>query len=62
MIYLMKSSLMRTVDQMITCWLFPNRSRYFHWKLNLYVILLVLIFVVPFYIGYFVVSNIRLCK
>lgn len=25
-------------------------------------ILLVLIFVVPFYIGYFVVSNIRLCK
>ncbi|KAG7256346.1 hypothetical protein CRUP_026624 [Coryphaenoides rupestris] len=33
-------------------------SRYFHWKLNLYVILLVLIFVVPFYIGYFVVSNI----
>ncbi|CAG05859.1 unnamed protein product, partial [Tetraodon nigroviridis] len=35
-------------------------SRYFHWKLNLYVILLVLIFVVPFYIGYFVVSNIRL--
>lgn len=39
-----------------------NSSRYFHWKLNLYVILLVLIFVVPFYIGYFVVSNIRLCK
>uniref|UniRef100_A0A673KRB4 Golgi pH regulator-like n=1 Tax=Sinocyclocheilus rhinocerous TaxID=307959 RepID=A0A673KRB4_9TELE len=39
-----------------------STSRYFHWKLNLYVILLVLIFVVPFYIGYFVVSNIRLCK
>lgn len=39
-----------------------HSSRYFHWKLNLYVILLVLIFVVPFYIGYFVVSNIRLCK
>ncbi|KAG7258876.1 hypothetical protein CRUP_018563 [Coryphaenoides rupestris] len=37
-------------------------SRYFHWKLNLYVILLVPIFVVPFYIGYFVVSNIRLCQ
>uniref|UniRef100_A0A3Q1EKX7 G protein-coupled receptor 89B n=1 Tax=Acanthochromis polyacanthus TaxID=80966 RepID=A0A3Q1EKX7_9TELE len=37
-----------------------SSSRYFHWKLNLYVILLVLIFVVPFYIGYFVVSNIRL--
>ncbi|MGH0190046.1 UNVERIFIED_CONTAM: hypothetical protein FKN15_041927 [Acipenser sinensis] len=37
-------------------------SRYFHWKVNLYVILLVLIFVVPFYIGYFVVSNIRLLQ
>lgn len=37
-------------------------SRYFHWKLNLCVILLVLVFMVPFYIGYFVVSNIRLCK
>uniref|UniRef100_A0A665U7S3 Golgi pH regulator n=1 Tax=Echeneis naucrates TaxID=173247 RepID=A0A665U7S3_ECHNA len=39
-----------------------SSSRYFHWKLNLYVILLVLIFVVPFYIGYFVVSNIRLLQ
>ncbi|TSL16104.1 Golgi pH regulator [Bagarius yarrelli] len=39
-----------------------STSRYFHWKLNLYVILLVLIFVVPFYIGYFVVSNIRLLQ
>ncbi|CAB1344240.1 unnamed protein product [Coregonus sp. 'balchen'] len=37
-------------------------TRYFHWKFNLYVILLVLIFVVPFYIGYFVVSNIRLLQ
>ncbi|KAM9485382.1 Golgi pH regulator-like [Salvelinus alpinus] len=39
-----------------------TNSRYFHWKFNLYVILLVLIFVVPFYIGYFVVSNIRLLQ
>uniref|UniRef100_A0A3P9MU22 G protein-coupled receptor 89B n=1 Tax=Poecilia reticulata TaxID=8081 RepID=A0A3P9MU22_POERE len=39
-----------------------STSRYFHWKLNLYVILLVLIFVVPFYIAYFVVSNIRLLQ
>uniref|UniRef100_A0A671W4I2 G protein-coupled receptor 89B n=1 Tax=Sparus aurata TaxID=8175 RepID=A0A671W4I2_SPAAU len=39
-----------------------SSSRYFHWKFNLYVILLVLIFVVPFYIGYFVVSNIRLLQ
>lgn len=37
-------------------------SRYFHWKLNLCVILLILVFMVPFYIGYFVVSNIRLCE
>ncbi|KAH0624917.1 hypothetical protein JD844_032844 [Phrynosoma platyrhinos] len=37
-----------------------SSSRYFHWKLNLCVILLVLVFMVPFYIGYFVVSNIRL--
>lgn len=35
-------------------------SRYFHWKVNLCVILLVLVFTVPFYIGYFIVSNIRL--
>ncbi|ELK29861.1 Golgi pH regulator [Myotis davidii] len=35
-------------------------SRYFHWKLNLCVILLILVFLVPFYIGYFIVSNIRL--
>uniref|UniRef100_A0A4W3J6Q2 G protein-coupled receptor 89B n=1 Tax=Callorhinchus milii TaxID=7868 RepID=A0A4W3J6Q2_CALMI len=39
-----------------------SSSRYFHWKLNLYVILMVLIFVVPFYIAYFVVSNIRLLQ
>ncbi|XP_053167570.1 Golgi pH regulator B isoform X11 [Hemicordylus capensis] len=37
-----------------------SSSRYFHWKLNLCVILLVLVFMVPFYIGYFIVSNIRL--
>lgn len=50
---------------MILCWsvfwLYFS-SRYFHWKLNLCVILLILIFMVPFYIGYFVVSNIRLCE
>ncbi|XP_068946274.1 Golgi pH regulator A isoform X3 [Petaurus breviceps papuanus] len=37
-----------------------SSSRYFHWKLNLCVILLILVFLVPFYIGYFIVSNIRL--
>ncbi|GCB69053.1 hypothetical protein scyTo_0015276 [Scyliorhinus torazame] len=39
-----------------------NDSRYFHWKLNLYITLVALIFIVPFYIGYFVVSNIRLLQ
>ncbi|XP_062904437.1 Golgi pH regulator isoform X2 [Mobula hypostoma] len=42
--------------------LLNSSSRYFHWKLNLYVILVALIFIVPFYIGYFVVSNIRLLQ
>ncbi|XP_053448136.1 Golgi pH regulator A isoform X3 [Nycticebus coucang] len=37
-----------------------SSSRYFHWKMNLCIILLILVFMVPFYIGYFVVSNIRL--
>ncbi|XP_070323310.1 Golgi pH regulator A isoform X2 [Odocoileus virginianus] len=37
-----------------------SSSRYFHWKMNLCVILLILVFMVPFYIGYFIVSNIRL--
>uniref|UniRef100_A0A8C6N067 G protein-coupled receptor 89 n=1 Tax=Mus spicilegus TaxID=10103 RepID=A0A8C6N067_MUSSI len=37
-----------------------SSSRYFHWKLNLCVILLILVFMVPFYIGYFIVSNIQL--
>nr|XP_033797895.1 Golgi pH regulator B isoform X3 [Geotrypetes seraphini] len=40
--------------------LLNSSSRYFHWKLNLCVILLVLVFVVPFYIGYFIISNIQL--
>ena len=30
--------------------------------MNLCVILLILVFMVPFYIGYFIVSNIRLCE
>lgn len=53
---------MLTISEEIKTSRFCRSSRYFHWKLNLYVILLVLIFVVPFYIGYFVVSNIRLCE
>ncbi|KAK2140765.1 hypothetical protein NP493_5574g00002 [Ridgeia piscesae] len=35
-------------------------SRYFHWKLGLYAILFVLVVVLPFYIAYFTVSNIKL--
>ncbi|KAK2169999.1 hypothetical protein LSH36_5g14000 [Paralvinella palmiformis] len=34
-------------------------SRYFHWILGLYAILFTLIVVLPFYIAYFVVKNIR---
>ncbi|KAM7130763.1 LOW QUALITY PROTEIN: Golgi pH regulator B [Ciconia maguari] len=41
-------------------WVLNSSSRYFHWKLNLASFLLILVFMVPFYIGYFVVSNIRL--
>uniref|UniRef100_A0A2I3H6X8 Abscisic acid G-protein coupled receptor-like domain-containing protein n=1 Tax=Nomascus leucogenys TaxID=61853 RepID=A0A2I3H6X8_NOMLE len=37
-----------------------SSSRYFHWKMNLGVILLILVFMVRFYTGYFIVSNIRL--
>ncbi|XP_042906392.1 Golgi pH regulator isoform X2 [Parasteatoda tepidariorum] len=36
-----------------------SSSRYVHWKLGLYAILFMLIVVLPFYIGYFVLSNIR---
>ncbi|KAL4229367.1 Golgi pH regulator A [Mactra antiquata] len=35
-------------------------SRYFHWKLQLFVILFLLIVILPAYIGFFVISNIRL--
>nr|CAB3250756.1 Golgi pH regulator-like [Phallusia mammillata] len=34
-------------------------SRFFHWKFNLYSMLFVVVFLVPFCISYFVVSNIR---
>ncbi|XP_054717798.1 Golgi pH regulator-like [Uloborus diversus] len=35
-----------------------SSSRYVHWKLGLYAILFMLIVVLPFYIGYFILSNI----
>ncbi|XP_071175819.1 Golgi pH regulator-like [Mytilus edulis] len=34
-------------------------SRYFHWKLGLYAILSVLIVVLPFYIAYFIICNLK---
>ncbi|XP_067674623.1 Golgi pH regulator A-like [Haliotis asinina] len=37
-----------------------SSSRFFHWKLGLYAILTMLIAVLPFYIAYFIISNIRL--
>lgn len=37
-----------------------SSSRYFHWKLGLYAILFVLIAVLPFYIAYFIIGNLRL--
>ncbi|KAG8450118.1 hypothetical protein GDO86_002662, partial [Hymenochirus boettgeri] len=40
--------------------LLNSSSRYFYWKVNLIAILLVLVFVVPFYIGHLVVSNMHL--
>ncbi|XP_035690654.1 Golgi pH regulator-like [Branchiostoma floridae] len=36
-----------------------SSSRYFHWKLDLYAMLFSLIFLLPFYIAYFIVSNLR---
>lgn len=35
-------------------------SRYFHWKIHLFAILFLLIVVLPFYIAYFVLSNLTL--
>jgi len=37
-------------------------SRFFHWKLNLYIMLFVVVFLVPFCIAYFVVGNVRLLQ
>ncbi|XP_069677519.1 Golgi pH regulator [Periplaneta americana] len=39
-----------------------SSSRYFHWNLVLYVMLFMVIVLIPFYIGYFIVSNIRFVR
>ncbi|XP_014287476.1 Golgi pH regulator isoform X1 [Halyomorpha halys] len=36
-----------------------SRSRYFHWIVGLYLILFMLIVAIPFYIGYYILINIR---
>ena len=36
--------------------------RYFHWQLNLYMILMLLIFLLPLYTSHQLVSTVRLCK
>lgn len=41
---------------------FVCSSRYFHWNLVLYMMLFMVIVLIPFYIGYFIVSNIRFGK
>uniref|UniRef100_UPI00358E417E Golgi pH regulator-like isoform X2 n=1 Tax=Myxine glutinosa TaxID=7769 RepID=UPI00358E417E len=40
--------------------LLHTSSRYVHWKLNLYVMLLFIVLLVPFYISYFAVSHVPL--
>ncbi|XP_035825193.1 Golgi pH regulator isoform X2 [Aplysia californica] len=37
-----------------------SSSRFFHWKLGLYAILFVLIAVLPYYIAYYLIQNVRL--
>ncbi|XP_067007866.2 Golgi pH regulator isoform X2 [Anabrus simplex] len=39
-----------------------SSSRYFHWNVGLYMMLFMVIVVIPFYIGYFILSNIRFVK
>ena len=45
----------------LVCVIFVS-SRYFHWKLQLYIMLFTEIVVLPFYIAYFLVINIRFCE
>lgn len=39
-----------------------SSSRYFHWKLGLTLLLIMVIALIPFYIAYSIISNIRLGK
>ncbi|XP_049853558.1 Golgi pH regulator A isoform X1 [Schistocerca gregaria] len=39
-----------------------SSSRYFHWNVGLYLMLFMVIVLIPFYIGYFILSNIRFVR
>jgi len=39
-----------------------KESRLFHWRLNLYIMLFLVVFIIPFAISYFIVNNIRLFR
>ncbi|XP_057324524.1 Golgi pH regulator [Microplitis mediator] len=39
-----------------------SSSRYFHWNVGLYMLLFMVIVVIPFYIAFFIISNIRFVK
>ncbi|KAF7992164.1 hypothetical protein HCN44_001489 [Aphidius gifuensis] len=39
-----------------------SSSRYFHWNVGLYMLLFMVIVLIPFYIAYFIISNINLVK
>jgi len=46
----------------LLCLSVSHSSRYFHWKLQLYIMLFTEIVVLPFYVAYFLVINIRFCE
>lgn len=39
-----------------------SSSRYFHWNVGLYMLLFMVIVLIPFYIAYFIISNVRFVK
>lgn len=47
--------------QLIFMFIFDS-SRYFHWNMGLYFLLFMVIALIPFYIAYFCISNIRFGK
>jgi hypothetical protein len=39
-----------------------NRSRYLHWRIGLYCMLLLLVFLIPFYIAYLLLNTVKIGK